>query len=130
MRELEGSRTPQEDLQSQLTWDHGVSQSIQELDLDPIHIYSKYLAWCSCGSPNKQNGGCLGLCSLPLDPLPLAGLPGWTSVGEDVPSLAGTRFLRVWWYPYSKEKGRGQWKKGRVRMGLGREEGVCDWDVK
>ena len=67
---MEGSRTPQEDPQSQLTWDHGVSQSIQELDLDPIHIYSKYVAWCSCGSLNKQNGGCLGLCSLPLDPLP------------------------------------------------------------
>ena len=36
----EGSRTPQEDQQSQLAWAHGGSQSIQGLDLTPyICIY-------------------------------------------------------------------------------------------
>jgi hypothetical protein len=103
---LEGSRTPQEDTQSQLTWDHGGSQSLghqpwsmQELDLDPLHICNKCAAWCSCGSPNKQSRDYLDLCSLPLDSLPLPGLHGWASVGENGPSPAGSRCPRVGWYP-------------------------------
>jgi len=44
--------------------------------------------------------GCLGLCSLPFDSLPLPGLPGLASVGEDIPSPDGTRCPRVGWYPF------------------------------
>ena len=32
-------------------------------------------------------------------PFPLPKLSGWASVGEDVPSPAGTRYPRVGWYP-------------------------------
>lgn len=57
--------------------------------------------------------------------LPLPGLHGWGSLGEDVPDLAGTR---VRWYPrglpFSKEKGRRQWGAGNVRVQLGRDEVV------
>jgi hypothetical protein len=96
----EGSRTPPEDPQSQLAWDGGGSQrlnhqpeSVQGLDLEPLHISGKYAAWSSCGSPNKCSGSYLGLCSLPLGALPLPGLPGWASVGEDLPSpSAGWHF--------------------------------------
>jgi hypothetical protein len=95
----EGSRTPQEDPQSQLTWDHGNSQnlryqpgSIQEVGLESLHFCSKCAAWSSCGSPNKWSRGCLGLCSPPLEPLPpyfnyLDG-PQWERM---CPSPAGTR---------------------------------------
>ena len=96
--EPEGPRTPQEDIQSQLTWDHRNSQSLghqpgsmQELDLYPQHICRKYPTWSLCVSPKKWNGSCLCLYPLPLDSLPLLGLPGWASVGEDMPSLPGSR---------------------------------------
>ena len=74
LNKIEGSRTL-----SQLTWDHGGlwvldHQSGSRQDL--LHICSKYAAWCSCGSPNKWNWGCLSLCSLQLGPLP----PTWTAL--------------------------------------------------
>jgi hypothetical protein len=56
LSKLEGSRTPQEDIQSQLTLDHLVSQrlnhrpkSMQGLHLDPLPICSRYAAWSPCG---------------------------------------------------------------------------------
>lgn len=46
-------------------------------------------------------------------------------MSEDVPSSAGTRCLRVWWYSKglsSEEKGSRHWG-GFVRVGLWDEEG-------
>jgi hypothetical protein len=54
------------------------------------HICSRIEPWTSCGSPTIQVG--LWLCCLPLDPLPLPGLPGWASKGEEVLSPVDTRF--------------------------------------
>lgn len=54
LREAEGSSTPEEDLQSQLTWNYGGSQklnhqpkSMHGLDLGTLYIWSKYTAWSS-----------------------------------------------------------------------------------
>ena len=98
LRELEGSREPQEDPQSQLSWAHGGSQRLNHqpkrmhgLDLSPLYICSRYAAWSSCGSPNNWSRGCLWLCCLPLDLLPLAELPGLAAVGEDAMSPDETR---------------------------------------
>ena len=51
LKELEGSRTQQRDLWSQLTWAHGVSQrlnhqpkSMHGLDLRVLHICNQYAA--------------------------------------------------------------------------------------
>jgi hypothetical protein len=85
----EGSRTPWENPQHQLTWGHGAhrawatNQGAYRSWTWTLHICSKWAAWSSCGSPNKWSGSCL--CSFPLDPFPLPGLPRWASVGEDVP---------------------------------------------
>lgn len=57
----------------------------------PLHTCSKCAAWYSCECPNRWSRDCLGLCSLPLDPLPWCELPGWASVRGDVPTHAGTR---------------------------------------
>jgi hypothetical protein len=132
----EGSRITQEDLQSQLVWAHGSSQrpnyrptSMQGLNLGPLHIHSGCAAWSSCWPLNNWSGGCLWLCCLLFDPIPLPRLPGWASVGEDALSPAATGCLRVEWYsrgvgsPFSEEKGRGLWEEGLVRLGLGEEEG-------
>lgn len=55
LSELECSRVPQEDLQSQIIWVHGASQKlnhqpkrIQELDLGLLHICSRYEAQSAC----------------------------------------------------------------------------------
>jgi hypothetical protein len=102
----EGARTPQEDLQSQLTWTHEGSQrlshqprSMYGLDLCPLHIYSRCVAWTSRRFSNNWRSGCLWLCRLPLYPLPLSRLPGWASVGKDVLSPAGTRCSKAGWCP-------------------------------
>ena len=96
---LERSGTPEEDLQSLLTWAHVGPQrlghqlgSMQKLDLDLLHICSKYAAWSSSGSPNleQQIQVFPGVFCLTLDPIPLTGLPCLASVGEDVPSPAVT----------------------------------------
>ena len=80
LNQPEGSRTPQEDLQNQLTWAHGGSQRLNHLKRSrPPILWSRYAAWSSRGSPNKWSP----CCSQPLDPLSLTGLPGWASVGED-----------------------------------------------
>ena len=100
----EGSRTPQEDLQSQLTWIHGGPQrlnhqpnSTQRRDLNPHSpICSRCAAWSSCGSPNNWSRGCLWLCGLPLDPLPYLVGPHWERrrlglLGLDLPGEVGTQ---------------------------------------
>lgn len=65
---------------------------------------------------------------------PLLGLPGWTSMGEDVSDLLGLD--APGWsgtqggLPFSEEKRRGQWRERSVGVGLGGEEGGrCDPDV-
>jgi hypothetical protein len=65
LRELEGSRTSQGNLQSQLAWAHGGSQRLKHqpkntegLDPGPLHI-CRCAAWFSCGVPNNWSGGCL-----------------------------------------------------------------------
>jgi hypothetical protein len=133
------SRTPQEDRQNQVTlgpW--GLTDkpgSMQGFDLGPLHICSKCAGWSSYRSSNKWSRGCLHLCSLPLNSLPLPGLLGWAPLGEDVPSPAGSRYSRVGWYPrwgspYLRRRERGSSGEGFVRVGLGGEEGGCDRDVK
>lgn len=110
------SRT-QEDLQSQLTWAHGASQSlgyqpggIQELDLDPISICSRCTAWFSSGSSKKRSKGCLCLSSLSLR------------------YLVGPQWERI--YLVLKRRGEANEGKGFVVVRLGREEeGGCDRDV-
>lgn len=137
-RELEGSRSPQEDLQSQLTLVHGCSQrlnhqlkSTQGLDLDPLHICSRCV-WSSCESPNNWSGSYLGLCCLSLDPLPLAGLPGWASVGENPTSPAATWCPRAWQPFLSLRRRRGDAGEGFVSMRPGGEiaRGTCVLDIK
>jgi hypothetical protein len=100
-------------------------ESIQELDLDPLHTCSKFTAWFSCGLFNKWIRGCLDLYTLPLDPL--YGLPAWASMGENVLSLAGTRCSRIGWQPKGAPvlSGEGEGVIIFVRVDLGGDEG---WD--
>ena len=58
--ELEGSKTPQKDLQSQLTQGNEDSQrlnhqpkNIQWMDLRPLDLYSKCADWSSCVFPDN-----------------------------------------------------------------------------
>ena len=99
--------------------------SMQELDLDASPICSKCVAWSSRGSPNKWNGGrrlslfpAIALLSPYLD-----GLPAWASVGEDVPSPAGTisqgEVVPMWGFVKEEE---GAMVGGICKDGLGREE--------
>lgn len=106
LRELEGSRTPKEDLQSKLIWAHGGSQrwnhqlkSMHGLDLSPLHLCCRCLSWSSCGSPNNQSGGCLWLCCRPLTSFPLDGLPCLASVRDDTLSPATAWGARVGCHP-------------------------------
>lgn len=64
--------------------------------------------------------------SVPCDwiPFSLPGLPPWASVGEDMPSPAGTRCPRLGWYStLLKRRGRGngrricKGKNGKKRRG-------------
>jgi hypothetical protein len=66
---------------------------------------------------------------------PLPGLPGWASVGEDVPSATRNRCPRVGWYPRGaplvlREGERavvgGIWMGGTGRRGW---KSGCDYDV-
>jgi hypothetical protein len=107
VNETEGSRTPKKDLQNQLTWDQRwrysqrlnyQQKSLQGLYLGPLHIYSRCAAWSSCGSPNNWSRGCVGVCYLPLDPLPQIALYVSSSAREDVTSPSGTRCHTVRWY--------------------------------
>jgi hypothetical protein len=97
LSELERSRTPQEDLWSQLTWAHWGSQGLkhqpknmQGLDLDPLHILTDVqlgLHVCPLRTETRavfDSVACLWI------PIPLVGLPSQTSVGEDVLSPATT----------------------------------------
>lgn len=54
-----------------------------------LHISSRCAAWSSYESPNNWKRGCLWLYWLPFGPLPVSGLPRWTSVEENVLSPAG-----------------------------------------
>jgi hypothetical protein len=89
------SRTPQENLQNQLTWVHRGSQtltcqpeSMHGMDLGPLHIGNN----CAAGTlllyvtSNSRIRGCLGLHCLPLDYFPPIHL---VSI-EDVPSSTAT----------------------------------------
>jgi hypothetical protein len=100
-----------------------------------LHTCSKCAAWSSCESPNKWSRGCLGLCSLPLEPLPWCGLPGWASVRRIVPSPAGTRYPMVGWYPRQASllwgELEGRWEEIFRRVGLEGEKGRSyDQNVK
>ena len=96
--ESEGSRIPQEDLQSQLTSAHRGSErrnhklkSRQWFHLDPLQLGLHV-------GPVKIEVCCLWLCFLSWDHLPLTGLSDWASVGEDVLSHTVTRCPRVEYY--------------------------------
>lgn len=63
----------------------GPSKSEHGLDLGPLHINSRNVAWSSFGYPNNWSGGCSWICCLLVDLFPSLGqLPCLTSVGEDV----------------------------------------------
>ena len=53
------------------------------VNLDPLHFCKAWVAWSSCGTPDKWSRGYLSLCFLPFHQ---PGLFGWASVKEDVPS--------------------------------------------
>ena len=65
-------RTPQEDPQSQLTWDNEGSQS---LDLDPYTFVANVQLGLHMG-PLTIGTEVVSDCYLPLDPVPITGLPG------------------------------------------------------
>lgn len=65
----------------------------------PRYICSRYADWSSCGSTNNWSRVCLWLCCLPLNTVPLPGLPGRVRVRQDVLSPTGTRCPRVGWNP-------------------------------
>jgi hypothetical protein len=94
LKELEGSRTPQVDLESTNLgpWGGGSQRlnhppkSMCGLDLGTYkHVADVQLGLC-VGSPNSFKCW-LSLALLPLDPFPLAGLPYLVSVGEEALSL-------------------------------------------
>jgi hypothetical protein len=96
------------------------------MDVGPLHICKRWVAWSSCRSHNNGNRGCPWACCLPVDPVPLNGPPCLASVEEDVPSPAATWgvcvcvcvcvlwgagvFVGVWHpeggFPFPKEKGK------------------------
>lgn len=96
------------------------NQASDETDLSTLHIYNRYTTWSSCGTPNSRSW----LCCLPLDLLPITGLPCIASMGEDGPSHISTWYAKAGWYPWEASK-RG------VREGR-REEGKenCNLDVE
>lgn len=105
-----------QDLQRQLTGvlgayrDWTTKHSVCRADLGAIHISSRCADWSSCESPNNWSRGCLWLSCHRTRPLPLAGLPGDTSMGTDELSPASIRCPRAWWYTrmaFPLEKGRG-----------------------
>ena len=124
IEEIEGSRTPQEDLQSQLTWVIGGSQGLNHqpkrmhiLDLGLPYICSRYAAWSSYGTPNNWSRGCLWLFCLLLNLFPLTELPYLASVREDRPNPAATYCSRKGWYPVGGllfSKGEGEMGRGKV----------------
>lgn len=72
---------------------------------------------------------------LPLDSLPLAGLPAGSSVEEDVLSPAETWFPREEWYPRgpspSQRRRRGGNGEEFVSVGMGKGEGgACNSEIK
>lgn len=82
---------------------------------------------CRMGPLTIGAGAVSCFCALLLDSLPLPGLPGWTSVEEEVFSPAGTRCPRVVWYSKMvssslrrKRGGNGGWDF----QGWGREEKI------
>jgi hypothetical protein len=108
---LEESRTLYENPDSQLTWHHGVSQSLghqsvimQELDLGLLQI-----AWSSCGSPNKLGEECL----FPAN--------GSTSSNYTVClGLSGKGCV----YSYCNRMSQGGWYSREASHSLRRREGV------
>jgi hypothetical protein len=129
LRETEGSSILEGDLQSQLFWAHNGSQrlhhqpnSIHGLDLVTLHVCSRSVELSPCGSPNSWRRGCLWLCCLFLDPLPLSELPCWVSGGEYMPSSAATWCPWVDWYP----RGVSLRRRGG-KMGGWVCEGENDW---
>jgi hypothetical protein len=137
----EGPRTPQEYLQSQLTWAYRDSErlndqpkNMQGLDIGNLHICSRYIACSSCGSPNIGWSVVSNPVACPRDSFLLTGLLGWASVGEEVLSLAGTGCPRVGWYPRGLSLLSGEAKGimgggGRFAKVEQRDPG-CYWDVK
>jgi hypothetical protein len=92
------------------------------LDLDPAHIYSKLQLGIHVVPLTSVVGSVSVSVPCQLIPFSLPILCGWVSVGEDVPSPAGTRCPRVRWYPM------GWGKEGFIRVGLEREgEGAVIW---
>ena len=122
-------KTPYEDPQSQLTWDHRGSQrwdqqpgSMQELGLAPLHICSNVLLGFHVGPWTSGASGCLSLWFWNWISFLISELPGWTSVAKDVPSPSGIKCHRVEWYP------RGApllWEEGEEAM----RGGICNGET-
>ena len=124
---------------SHLTWILKGSQrlnhqlkSIHGLDLDFLHICSRYTACSSCKYPNNWSRYILWLCSLPVDPITLTGMPCLAPVVEDAPSPVVTWAARIGWYPRWGAPPSQKWRGGTMMGGVIREgeRGCCYWDVK
>ena len=77
MSKSKKTRTTEKELHGQVICDHECSESMdhqqlsmQELDLEYLHISSKCADQYSCGYSNKESWDCLVLCILPLDAPP------------------------------------------------------------
>lgn len=125
-----GSRTPHEDPQNQLTWDHGGSRSlgqqsgrVQELDLEPLQIVADVRLSLHVGALTSEAGAVSVCVPCHWIPFPLPQLHDWASVGEHVPSPAGSSCPRVGGNQGGPPLSPGQCGEELIRAGLGGEEG-------
>lgn len=124
---------------SQLTWTlEGFQRLNHQPKIDPgpdlalLHICSRCAGWSLCWFPNNWNGGYPWISCLPIDPVPLTGLPCLASVGKEMSSPAVTcavsRIATQGNVPhFSAEKVKREWG-GRVFVRS--TEKVWYWDVK
>ena len=70
-------------------------------NLGPLYICCRFVAWSSCGTPDKRSGSLL-LCYLLLEPFPPTVLLHPALIGEDVPSPGATLIVHVYtWKAYT-----------------------------
>ena len=117
LNKLEGSRTPQEDLQSQLTWTHGGSQRLnhQPKNMRGVDSHTFLVDVQLHVSPLTAGVGTVS--DLPLHPLPLAGLLCLALVVKKALSPAVILCAWVCWYPWGASPSMRRRRGGRVCEG-------------
>jgi len=93
-------------------------KSMHELDLVPLRIFSRI--WSSCVFSNNWSGVCPWIWCLPVDPVPLTGLPCLASVGEDmhipeVTYVPGWSDIQRISLSSKRRLGKGKWRRVTVR---------------